>query len=92
MLAAAVGFYGGGIAEMAGAKPHCPIELHFGERDDHIPMSDIDAIRTARPEIPVHTYPAGHGFNCDERGSYDKASADKAWARALAFLDKHLER
>ena len=89
-LGAAVGFYGGGIAKMVGAKPHCPIELHFGEKDDHIPVSDVDAIKAARPEIPVHTYPAGHGFNCDERGSYDKPSADAAWARTMAFLSETL--
>ena len=91
-LAAAVGFYGGGIAKMVGAKPLCPIELHFGEHDDHIPMSDIEAIKAAHPDIPVYTYPAGHGFNCDERGSYDKPSAEAAWTRALAFFAGHMSR
>ena len=91
-LGAAVGFYGGGIAKIVAAKPHCPVELHFGEQDDHIPVADIDAIKAAHPEIPVYTYPAGHGFNCDERGSYDKPSADAAWARAFAFFAEHLSR
>ena len=40
--------------------------------------------------MPVYTYDAGHGFNCDVRGSYDKASADAAWTRTLAFLAREM--
>ena len=93
-LAAAVGFYGGGIAGMIGAEPRpfprCPIELHFGEHDDHIPPADIAKIKATYPDVPVYTYDAGHGFNCDERGSYDEASADAAWARMLAFFGREM--
>ncbi len=94
-LTAAVGFYGGGIAKMIGAEPPhpmplCPIELHFGEHDDHIPPADIAKVRQAYPDVPVYTYDAGHGFNCDERGSYDKASAEAAWARTLAFFGREM--
>ena len=94
-LAAAVGYYGGGIAGMIGdappyPKPRCPIELHFGEHDDHIPPADIAKVKAAYPDVPVYTYDAGHGFNCDERGSYDKASADAAWARTLAFFAREM--
>ena len=92
-LAAAVGYYGGGIAAMVGGPgprpiPRCPFQLHFGEHDDHIPVSDIDKVKAAYPDAPIYTYDAGHGFNCDERGSYDKASADVAWARTLAFFER----
>jgi carboxymethylenebutenolidase len=39
----------------------------------------------------VHIYAgAQHGFHCDERPSYDKASADIAWPRSMAFLAKNL--
>lgn len=85
-IAAAVGYYGGGIASMLDAKPKVPVMLHFGEKDDHIPLSSVEAIRAALPDVPVFTYPAGHGFNCDARGSYDKASADLALSRTLPFL------
>jgi carboxymethylenebutenolidase len=34
---------------------------------------------------------AEHGFNCDQRASYNKASADVARERSLAFLAKHLK-
>ncbi len=89
-VAAAVGYYGGNIAKMLDQRPKVPLMLHFGERDDHIPMSDVDKIKAALPDVPVHTYDAGHGFNCDARGSYDKASATEALARTLAFFGQHL--
>ena len=89
-VTAAVGYYGGNIAKMLDRTPKAPLMLQFGERDDHIPMSDVDKIKAALPEVPVYTYDAGHGFNCDARGSYDKPSAAKALDRTLAFLGKHL--
>ncbi len=89
-LAAAVGYYGGNIAKMLDQHPKVPLMLQFGEHDDHIPMSDIAKIKAAMPDIPVYTYDAGHGFNCDARGSYDKASAVEALARTLAFFGQHL--
>ena len=89
-VAAAVGYYGGTIAKSLDQKPKVPLVLHFGERDDHIPMSDVEAIRAALPDVSVHTYPAGHGFNCDARGSYDKPSAAEALERTLAFFARHV--
>ncbi len=89
-VAAAVGYYGGNIAKSLDRRPTVPLMLHFGERDDHIPLSDVAAVRAALPEVPVFTYDAGHGFNCDARGSYDKASAAAALDRTLAFLAEHI--
>jgi carboxymethylenebutenolidase len=89
-LACAVGYYGGMIAAHADEKPKVPTILIFGEQDHGIPMTDVDKIKAARPEVKVHVYPAGHGFACDERGSYDKASTDKALEVSLAFLKRHL--
>ena len=89
-IAAAVGYYGGGIASMLDTKPKVPVTLHFGEKDDHIPIASVEAIRAALPDVPVYTYPAGHGFNCDARGSFDKASADVALGRTLPFLQEHV--
>jgi carboxymethylenebutenolidase len=89
-LAAAVGYYGGGIASMLDQKPQVPLMLHFGEKDGHIPMSAVESVRAALPNVPVYVYPAGHGFNCDERGSYDKPSADLALSRTLAFFQEHV--
>lgn len=89
-LAAAVGYYGGNIAKSLDRKPKVPLMLHFGERDAHIPMSDVDRIKAALPDVPVYTYDADHGFNCDARGSYDKPSAATALERTLAFFARHL--
>lgn len=89
-VAAAVGYYGGGIADALDESPKVPLMLHFGERDAHISMSDIEKIKAALPNIPIYTYPAGHGFNCDRRGSYDKASADLALSRTLPFFEEHV--
>ncbi len=88
---AAVGYYGGYIAKFKSMPLHAPVLLHFGSEDDHIPLSDVEEIRAAHPETPVYVYDgAGHGFNCDERGSYNPAAAAQAWERTLGFLGEHL--
>jgi carboxymethylenebutenolidase len=69
-LDAAVSYYGGGVAKMLDKKPRCPIIYHFGDQDASIPLPDIEKIKKANPASPLFVYPgAGHGFNCDERGS-----------------------
>jgi len=90
-IACTVGYYGGMIAKHADEKPKVPVILHFGEQDHGIPMSDVAIVRQKRPDVEIHTYPAGHGFSCDERPSFDKASHDKALSRTLAFLAQHLK-
>jgi carboxymethylenebutenolidase len=89
-FAAVVGYYGGGIAGLAAEQPNCPVQLHFGELDHAIPLTDVDQVKAAHPELPVFVYPAGHGFNCDQRGSYHADSARLARERTLAFLGEHL--
>ena len=92
-LSAAVGYYGGAVVRFADDKPLVPTQLHFGEKDAGIPLTDVETIKAKRPEVEVHVYPgAQHGFHCDERASYDKASADIAWPRSLAFFAKHLKK
>ena len=92
-LSAAVGYYGGAVARFADDKPQVPTQLHFGEKDAGIPLTDVETIKTKRPEVEVHVYPgAQHGFHCDERASYDKTSADIAWPRSLGFFGKHLKK
>jgi len=88
---AAVGWYGGGVAAARDEVPRCPVQLHFGETDASIPLADVDAVRAARPEVEVFVYAgAGHGFGCDERGSYSATDAALAQERTLAFLGRHL--
>ena len=89
-VSAAAGYYGGGIASQLDQMPKAPLMLHFGEQDAHIPMTDVAKIQAALPGVPVYVYPAGHGFNCDERGSYSKPSAELALSRTLPFLNTHV--
>jgi carboxymethylenebutenolidase len=90
-FAASVGWYGGGVAAAKGEVPRCPTQLHFGEVDASIPMADVDAVRAARPEVEVFVYAgAGHGFGCEERGSYVASDAALARERTLAFFEHHL--
>ena len=89
-LSATVGYYGGGIAETAEESPRCPVMLHFGETDTGIPKEHYETVRRIHPAIPVHVYPAGHGFSCDARGSYHEPSARLARERTLAFFRQHV--
>jgi carboxymethylenebutenolidase len=90
-LSAAVGYYGGMIAAHAGEAPKVPTILHFGEQDEGIPMAAVAKIKAARPELKIYTYPADHGFSCDERGEYDAASHEQALKVTLAFFRQNLE-
>lgn len=85
-------WYGGGIAATRNETPHCPVQMHFGEKDASIPLSDVEAIRAAQPKVEIFIYPgAQHGFGCDERASFSKVDADRAQSRTLAFFDQHLK-
>jgi len=90
-FAASSCWYGGGIAGTRNEAPNCPVQMHFGELDASIPMTDVDAIRAAQPKVEAHVYAgAQHGFGCDERGSFSKADYDLAQQRTLAFFARLL--
>jgi carboxymethylenebutenolidase len=90
-VAAAVGYYGGAVAEHARETPKCPVLLHFGETDASIPKEHWDTIKAAHPEVPMHIYAgAGHGFSCDERASFHKPSHEQARQRTIAFFRQHV--
>lgn len=93
----AISYYGGGVAKQLGDLPKVkvPLQLHFGETDESIPMSDVEAVKAAigiDPERPIHVYPgAGHGFNCWARSSYNQHAAALAHGRSLQFIAEHLK-
>ena len=89
-VSAAVVYYGGQIIPYKDEKARCPMLMHFGEHDVGIPLSDVEQIRAAQPGAAVHIYNAGHGFNCDRRGSYDEAAAKLARQRTIDFFGTHL--
>jgi carboxymethylenebutenolidase len=84
-------YYGGGMPGFIGEKPKIPTLCHFGELDQSPTLEQSRAIAKAHAEITAHFYPgAGHGFNCDQRGSYHAESAKLARQRTLEFFRKHL--
>ena len=89
-FACAIPYYGGGMLEASGEEPKCPLIAHFGERDANIPVTSVRELAAAHPEAQVYIYPADHGFNCDQRASYDAAAAKLARERTLAFLQRHV--
>lgn len=92
-LSAAIGYYGGAIVRFADDAPRVPTQLHFGEKDAGIPLGDVDMIRAKRPDVEIHVYPgAQHGFNCDERASYDLTNSGIAKQRSLDFFARHLKK
>jgi carboxymethylenebutenolidase len=91
-LAAASPYYGGGMTtpDEIARRPKVPVLAHFGERDHWIPLNSVQAFAKAHPEVRVEVYQADHGFNCDQRGSWDAAAAKLARERTLAFFAEHL--
>ena len=89
-ISASVPYYGGGVPQLASEKPKVPVMLHFGEKDAHIPVASVEEFKKVHPTLPVYIYPADHGFNCDQRGSYDAAAAKLAQDRTLEFFRKHV--
>ncbi len=91
-LKASVAYYGGQIAKFADEKPKCPVQMHFGEKDAGIPLSDVEIVKQKQPQAEVYVYPeAQHGFHCDERASFQKEASTQAWQRSLEFLAKHMK-
>lgn len=87
---AAVGYYGGRIGNYASEKPSCPVMLHFGRKDTHIPAEEVEKVHAAHPEVEIYWYDAGHAFNATPRTSYNPEAARLARERSLAFLKKFL--
>ena len=101
-IKAAVPYYPGGLT-MGNPSPlsrtgeiKCPMYLFFGAKDQLIPMDQVGQINTEltskKVAFQMKTYPeAGHGFICDERGSYHEASAKDAWEKTKSFFAQHLK-
>ena len=90
-LSCSVSYYGGGIAGVLDQKPKIPLLMHFGALDTHIPLSDVETIKAALPEVTVNIFAnADHGFNCDQRASYNETAAKDAFSQSLAFFAAQL--
>jgi carboxymethylenebutenolidase len=91
-LSAAAPYYGGGVTtpDEIARKPKCPVLAHFGDQDHWISLESVEAFKKAHPEVEVHVYHANHGFNCDQRASYNAEAAKLARERTLAFFARHV--
>ena len=89
---AAAALYGLGIAEHLGelSQVKCPLQLHYGLKDEHIPRREIDTVSAAmrgRPSVEVFLYPeAGHSFANPVRPTYDATAAKLAAAAIEKML------
>jgi carboxymethylenebutenolidase len=93
-LGAAVPFYGSQPNDEDTAKIKAPLQLHYAGNDERInagwPRYEA-ALKAAKVDYQVFIYPdAQHGFNNDTTPRYDKAAADLAWQRTVAFFNKTL--
>lgn len=89
-LSGAVAYYGGGIPNEADLQPKCPVLAHFGDQDSYIPIESVEEFRNKHPEVTIEIYHANHGFNCNQRGSYEETSAKLAKERTLTFFKKYI--
>ena len=99
----AVSFYGGGIAADTPTAPinqadriQCPVLCFFGDADKTIPMDQVrrldEALKRLKKTAEIKIYKgASHGFFCNDRASYDAASAQNAWDIARSWLTKYLK-
>lgn len=86
----AVSYYGARTTPYLDEQLDAPMMFHFGNHDPSIPAEAIDLHRSKQPTAEIHVYPAGHGFNCDQRADYDEASATLALERTLSFFRRTL--
>ena len=89
-LACAVPYYGGQMGKYSNETPRCPVMGHFGEQDTMPAPDQIRALVDIHPSVSAYFYSAGHGFNCDQRGSFDAAASALARERTLAFLTEQV--
>jgi carboxymethylenebutenolidase len=93
-LAAGVAYYGRQASAADVPKISAPLMLHYASLDERINAGIAEfeaALKVAGKVYEVHMYEgANHAFNNDaNEARYNKAAADLAWGRTVAFLKKH---
>jgi carboxymethylenebutenolidase len=89
-LSCAVDYYGAGTEQLFRAKSRIPTLVHWAEKDPLITFDpDVIQFRAYRPDVSGYSYPeATHGFNCDDRDSYNAEASAKAMERTLFFISQ----
>lgn len=93
-LACAVPFYGRQVPASDVPKINAPLLLHYAQLDTRIneewPAYEA-ALKANKKVYEAYIYPGvNHGFHNDSTPRYDKAAADLAWERTLAWFNKYL--
>lgn len=94
-LAAGVSFYGPAPDPAEAAKVRAPLELHLAGLDNRVNTTGfpwVSALREAGKTVKFFLYDdVHHAFHNDTSAErYNKAAADLAWKRTLAFFKQHL--
>lgn len=94
-LDAGVPYYGTAPAPAEAARVRAPLLIHLAQLDERVNATAIPwaaALRTAGADAEAIIHPGvNHAFNNDTSAErYNKAAADRAWARTLAFLSRRL--
>ncbi len=90
-LACAVSYYGASMPKYPDDTPKCPVMCHFGADDKSITPEQARELLALHPAVIAYYYEgAGHGFNCDQRLSFNAQAAQLARTRTLAFLGQHV--
>jgi carboxymethylenebutenolidase len=94
-IGAAVCFYGLPPETVASAKDvKVPLQAHFANRDDWCTPAAVDKfeaeLKAAGKTADVFRYEAEHAFMNEQRDVHDRAAAEQAWERLLAFWAQHL--
>ncbi|MDA9708661.1 dienelactone hydrolase family protein [Alphaproteobacteria bacterium] len=84
-------YYGSSIPAFLELNINCPSMLHFGSKDKGIPIESIEKIKKFidknKNKIELYVYEnADHGFNCNQRKSYNKKAAELAFEKTIKFL------
>ena len=93
-LKAGIAYYGAQPPAEQVKSIHAPLLLHYAGLDQRInagiPAYEA-ALKAAGKHFAVHVYPnVNHAFNNDTSNRYDKAAADLAWNRTIAFFKGNL--
>ena len=94
-LDAGVVYYGPAPDPAEAAKVQAPLLIHHAGLDQRVALTLfpwVTALRAAGKRVTFHIYDgANHAFNNDTSAErYNKAAADLAWKRTLAFFRRHL--
>ncbi len=97
-LRAAISFYGIPPSPLDPIKSlYCPLLYHAAEKDDTVSAEELDGLKQAAEEagkkLEIVSYPGTtHSFfNEAQADVYHADSANKAWEKTIAFIDKALQ-